>query len=198
MTAMTDTLSRRVLRVFTPLAFALVIAASLLASIPSAAALEPVATDPLPGGAVGEHPEAIRITFDEPLLLKRGANTAVVLDGDGRELHAARVELAGYSASTLLIHPGPGLPEEGAVSVRWTVRDEGGEQSTGSFVFVIDPGAEEAEPETGDATTEPRSSEAIVLWTIVIALATAAVGIGLYYLRVELGLGKSSLEEDSH
>ena len=75
MTAMTDTLSRRVLRVFTPLAFALVIAASLLASIPSAAALEPVATDPLPGGAVGEHPEAIRITFDEPLLLKRRANT---------------------------------------------------------------------------------------------------------------------------
>ena len=175
---------------------AMLITAAMLVGGSRAAALGPVETDPPTGAAVGEHPEAIRITFDEPLLLERGANTAVVLDGEGRELPGARVELSGYSARTLLIRPGPGLPEEGSVSVRWTVRDQAGEESSGSFAFAIEPGAEEVEvaPPAG----EPRSRESIVLWTVLIGLAIAAVGIGLYFLRLELGLGKSSLEDDSH
>ena len=50
----------------------LVVGTGLLAAGAGAAALEPVETDPRAGAEVGELHEAIRITFDEPLLLERG------------------------------------------------------------------------------------------------------------------------------
>ncbi|MCY3888071.1 MAG: copper resistance protein CopC [Chloroflexi bacterium] len=177
----------------------LVVVTGLLAAGAGAAALEPVETDPHAGAEVGELHEAIRITFDEPLLLERGVNTAVVLDGEtGRPIEGARAEVSGYSDRTLLIHADH-LPEEGVVEVRWTVRDRMGEEFSDTFSFAIAPGAEvdEAEPLEG-AAAEPRGRESLVLWTVLIVLAVAAFGIGVYFLRLKLGLGKSSLEEDAH
>ena len=177
----------------------LVVVTGLLAAGAGAAALEPVETDPHAGAEVGELHEAIRITFDEPLLLERGVNTAVVLDGEtGRPIEGARAEVSGYSDRTLLIHADH-LPEEGVVEVRWTVRDRTGEEFSDTFSFAIAPGAgaDEAEPLEG-AAAEPRGRESLVLWTVLIVLAVAAFGIGVYFLRLKLGLGKSSLEEDAH
>ena len=177
----------------------LLVATGLLAAGSRAAALEPVETDPRADTEVGEHPEAIRITFDEPLLLERGINTAVVLDGEtGRPIQGARVELSGYSDRTLLIHADD-LPEEGVIAVQWTVRDRTGEEFSDTFSFAIvhEAEADEAEP-SEVAAGEPRGRESLVLWTVLIVLATAAFGIGLYFLRLQLGLGKSSLEEDAH
>ena len=177
----------------------LVVGTGLLAAGAGAAALEPVETDPRAGAEVGELHEAIRITFDEPLLLERGVNSAVVLDGEtGRPIEGARVEVSGYSDRTLLIHADH-LPEEGLVSVQWTVRDRTGEEFSDTFSFAIAPGAEVDEAEPLEAAAgEPRGRESLVLWTVLIALAVAVFGIGLYFLRLKLGLGKSSLEEDAH
>ena len=88
---------------------------------------------------------------------------------------------------------------EGVVEVRWTVRDRTGEEFSDTFSFTIAPGAEadEAEPLEA-AAAEPRGRESLVLWTVLIVLAVAAFGIGVYFLRLKLGLGKSSLEEDAH
>ena len=197
---MTHRLLPRAPRLLLTLALLLVAAvAGLLAAAPRAAALEPVETDPHTGSEIGELHEAIRITFDEPLLLERGVNTAVVWDGaTGRPIEGARAELSGYSDRTLLIHADH-LPEEGVISVQWTVRDRTGEEFSDTFSFVIAPGAEAGEAEPVEAAAgEPRGRESLVIWTVLTVLAVAAFGIGVYFLRLKLGLGKSSLEEDAH
>lgn len=186
-------------RLLLALALLLAVAAGLLAAAPRAAALEPVETDPRAGAEVGELHEAIRITFDEPLLLERGVNTAVVLDGaTGHPIEGARAELSGYSDRTLLIHADH-LPEEGVISVQWTVRDRTGAEFSDTFSFVIAPGAGAGEAEPVEAAAgEPRGRESLVIWTVLTVFAAAAFGIGVYFLRLKLGLGKSSLEEDAH
>ncbi len=169
-----------------------------------AAAIEPIETDPPADSVLGEEPEVIRITFDEPLLLEAGANRATLVDADGNPVPSRAAGLAAYSPRTLLLHPGPALPEDGAVSVRWSVRSAAtGEQSSGSFSFALAPGAEgefEAAAPLVDPREEERSPQSIVLWTVGIVLGVALAMTALYFLRREMGLGESSLEseEEAH
>ena len=171
----------------------------LMAPTP-AVAIEPIETDPPADSVVGEEPEVIRITFDEPLLLEVGANRATLVDADGNLVPSRSAELAVYSPRTLLLHPGPASLEDGAVSVRWSVRSAAtGEQRSGSFSFALALGAEgeiEAAAPLVDPREDERSRQSIVLWTVGIVLGVALATTALYFLRREMGLGESSLESD--
>ena len=102
-------------------------------------------------------------------MLERGANTVVVFDSQGQELPDVHAGLSGYSDRTLLIHLGSELPDEGDVSIRWTVHSKTGEISSGDISFVIGDEVGDAHIDADQAViSEPRSSESIVLWTIAM------------------------------
>ena len=166
-----------------------------------ALAFEPVEFEPEPDVVLGEAPEVITLTFDEPLRLQPGANFATIWDQEGNGV-PGRSEIAGYSPHTLLLRPSAKLPG-GLLIIHWhAVSAESGEESDGIFQFTLTPGAAPEAPPPAVVVAAPsgRSSESIVLWTVAILGGVALVAFVLYLLRRELGLGKSSLESggDAH
>lgn len=166
-----------------------------------ALAFEPVEFEPEPDVILGEAPEIITLTFDEPLRPQPGVNFATIWDEDANSV-PGRSEIAGYSPRTLLLHPTGELPG-GLLIIHWhAVSAESGEESDGIFQFTLTPGAapETPPPPVVVAAPSERSSESIVLWTVAILGGSAVAAFVLYLLRRELGLGKSSLESggDTH
>ena len=175
------------------LVLVLAVAASL-ALTPSADADELVQSEPHASETIDHAPEVILLTFDEPLLLEPGANSAAIVDEEGERVDDGQAEISGYSDRSLLVRPQYGTELEGAVSVAYVVTFVSGESRTGSIEFTVDPQFEGAGEESGGIST-PASDQGIVLWTLAIMAAVALFASLAYYLRFATDNAQSSLEE---
>jgi methionine-rich copper-binding protein CopC len=153
-------------------------------------------SEPPADEVVGEAPEALTLTFDRPLLLEPGVNSVAIVDAQGVRVDDGAAELSTFSARTMVARLAEGVEPEGTLEVVYVVRfADSGDEVTGRFGFTIEPGAEpEAHDVAADVAGEPRGTESIVLWTIVILLAVALFGLLLFYLRVATDNARSSLE----
>ena len=110
----------------------------------------------------------ILLRFDRDLALKKGAHAVEVLNEAGESV-GGEAEISGYSRRTMIVHLEEAV-EEGEVSVLYSVRFAGSDETVeGAFDFAIEPGFEGEEIEEV-ALGEPRSEQSIVLWTIAIML----------------------------
>ena len=174
------------------LAVALLVVAALLAP-PRARADALIEAEPHPGQTVGEAPEMVLLRFDRNLVLRKYVHTVEVHDAQGERLDDGHASIAGYSPRTMIVRLAA-PPEDGEVTVRYSVRFAStGDTLEGEFAFTVAPGFE-APPPAVEAG-EPRSSQAIVLWTIAVVLAVALFASLLYYLQIETGTARSSVEE---
>lgn len=180
--------------------FLLVFAAAALAA--SVWLATPIAADgliesePHAGQTIGETPHLILLTFDQDLASEPGANSVAIVDADGVRVDDRSAEISGYSARSMIVRVAGGVEAEGDLTVVWVVRFAGQREDTqGSFVFSVQPGAEPVEElEAAAEPFEERSEQSIVLWTIAILLAIAVAVLMLYYLRVATGNATSSLD----
>ena len=174
------------------LVLVLAVTASLALAQPVAAD-ELVQSEPHASETINHAPETILLTFDEPLLLEPGANSAAIIDEQGVRVDDGRAEISGYSDRSLLVRPQYGSELEGAVSVAYVVTFASGESRSGSIEFTVDPQFEGAE-ESGVIST-PATDQGIVLWTLAIMAAVALFVSLAYYLRFATDNAQSSLEE---
>ena len=162
-----------------------------------------VESEPPADGVVGEAPEVLTLTFDRPLRLEAGANSVAIVDERGVRVDDGNSEISTFSARTMVARLAEGVEPEGELEVVYVVRfAESGEEITGGFGFTIVPGAEPTEQvDAAGDVAEPRGSQSIVLWTIVVVLAAGLFGLLMFYLRVATDNARSSLEppdEGSH
>ena len=160
-------------------------------------------SEPPADEVLGEAPEVLTLTFDRPLLLEPGVNSVAIVDERGVRVDDGDAALSTFSARTMVVRLAEGLEPEGDLEVVYVVRfADSGDEVTGGFGFTIEPGAEPEEREVAaDVADEPRGTESIVLWTIVILLAVVLFGLLLFYLRVATDNARSSLDppdEPSH
>lgn len=177
------------------IALLLLAVATVVGMIGVAGADELVQTEPHADELVDHTPESIVLTFDEPLLLEPGVQSAVIMDADGVRLDDGGAAIATYSDRVLVVKPAPGVELEGAVRVFYVVTFASGADLTGEVEFEIEPGVTlpAVEPPAG----EGRSSESIVLWTVAILGGVALFALLAFYLRVATDNAQSSLEEPS-
>ena len=166
------------------------LAVGLLAAPLSADEL--IESEPPAGETLGEAPEAILLTFDEPLALEPGANSAAIIDAEGFRVDDGSAQISTYSARTLIVRLAHGLEPEGPLRVAYSVRFADGSERDASFAFTIEHGA--AEHAVVEVAGEPRSSQSLVLWTVAILAGIALTATLLYFLRLASGNARSSLE----
>ena len=173
---------------------ALLGAVLLLAALPGPVWADTVIeSEPPADEIVGEAPEAILVTFDEPLALQPGATSVALLDAEGVRLDDGRAAISTYSRRTVVVHFAEGREPEGPVTVVWlaTFASDGAVRD-GQFTFTVEPGAVPVvEPAEAAA---PRSSQGIALWTVVILGGMAVFALLLYSLRVATGNARSSVD----
>lgn len=187
-------------------AFAVVVAtAALLAGLWGAAS--PVSSDvlvqaePAPGDRVAELPEKLLLTFDLPLAQLVGAQKVTVRDQRGQVLFDDVASISTYSRRTLIV-PLEGSEEASRVTVSFDVQFDQGDdrvsQLRETYSFRVDRSllGLEGEGAGGGASAldEPKSSQALVLWTVAVLIGIAAAGAMVYFLRVATGTSRSSLE----
>ena len=173
------------------------VAVAVLIPSGSAGAFGPIERDPAPDSVTEELPEALRLTFDEPLLLRRGAHDVALFTAERERINPRNAEISGYSPRTILVRLEPGAAVEGDITVVWTVLSGvSGERSEGNFSFSVEPGhvAPAPAPPAAAVAAGERSSESIVIWTIVIIVASALFAGALYLLRRASGVARSSVE----
>jgi methionine-rich copper-binding protein CopC len=169
-------------------------ASASLVFVQPAAADELVKSDPPASETIAHAPETILLTFDEPLLLEPGANSAAIVDEEGVRVDDGQAEISGYSDRSLLVRPQYGTELEGEVFVAYVVTFASGESRTGAIEFTVDPEFEGGAEEPGGVST-PSTDQGIVLWTLAILAAVALFVSGGYYLRFATDNAKSSVEE---
>ena len=177
----------------------LLLAAVLVAALAPFASLradELVTSEPEAEAVLAEAPEVILLRFDRDLARTAGANSAAIIDAEGRRLDDGRAGLATYSSRVLLVHFAE--EAEGTVTVAYVVRFAGADApSQGTVAFTVKPGAApEADPLASAVASEPRSEESIVLWTLAVMAGSAVFVMGLYFLRVATGNARSSVDLD--
>lgn len=183
----------RALRLLVVMATAALLAALLPAGV-SGDGL--VTSEPAAGEILGEAPHVVLLTFDQPLALEAGANSAALLDGDGVRVDDGKAEIAAYSDRALIVRLAAGVEPEGPLRAVWVVTFAGsGQVVEGSLAFSVQPGHEPSEEvEAVAEPSPPRGTESIVLWTVAIVMSTAVFVLLLYFLRVATGNAKSSVD----
>ncbi len=180
----------------------LIALASVIVAVSALALLSPtgaseylIQEEPERGATVAEPPHQLVLTFDRPLAQIKGAHRVEVTDGIGQRVDEDHASISTYSQRTLIV---PIHAEgDGAVSVEYRVLLIGdGEhiQVSSSYNFTVDHALGPITGDQIDAPATAKSSQALVLWTIVILLAIAVAGALIYFLRMATGNSRSSLE----
>lgn len=154
-----------------------------------------IQTEPPAGSTVASAPYQLLLTFDRPLAQLTNAHHVEVTDASGQRVDDGHADISTYSLRTLVVplH----AKDDGELHVRYSVLLSGdGEhlQVQSSYAFRIDHTLEGEAGEAVEAPATAKSGQALVLWTIVILLGTAAVGGMLYFLRMATGNSRSSLD----
>jgi copper transport protein len=151
-----------------PLAAALVaLALVLLGSGPAAAHAELVSTDPAEGAVVDTAPDAVTLTFNEPVRLT--AQEIAVYDAEGEAVDAE----AGATGTDVTVElPGAADLADGTYVVSWNVLSGDGHPIAGALSFSV--GAPSA---SVTAPPEPETSSAVV--TVLRDVVTALTLVGL-------------------
>ena len=173
-----------------------IVALSALALLnPTGASEYLIQEEPERGSTVAEAPHQLLLTFDHSLAQIKGAHHVEVTDSEGYRVDDGHVSISTYSQRTLVV---PIHAEgDGSLNVEYTVLLIGdGEhlQVHSSYDFTVDHSLGPIEGDQIQAPATAKSSQALVLWTIVILLGTAAAGALLYFLRMATGNSRSSLE----
>ncbi|MCY3569867.1 MAG: copper resistance protein CopC [Chloroflexi bacterium] len=174
---------------------AIALLAALAMAAPTGASEYLIQEEPERGATVAEAPHQLLLTFDRPLAQIKGAHHVEVTDGDGYRVDDGHVEISTYSQRTLIV---PIHAEgDGTLSVDYRVLLVGdGEhlQISSSYDFTVDHSLVPIEGEALEAPAAAKSSQALVLWTIVILIGIAFAGGMIYFLRMATGNSRSSLE----
>ncbi len=169
--------------------------AALAMAAPTGASEYLIQEEPERGATVAEAPHQVLLTFDRPLAQIKGAHHVEVTDSDGYRVDDGHVEISTYSQRTLIV---PIHAEgDGTLSVDYRVLLVGdGEhlQISSSYDFTVDHSLVPLEGEALEAPAAAKSSQALVLWTIVILIGIAFAGGMIYFLRMATGNSRSSLE----
>ncbi len=165
----------------------------------SASADELIESDPHQSETLDHSPESILLTFDEPLLLEPGANSAAIVTAEGERIDDGNARIAGYSSRSLIVQPAPGEEIEGEVAVYYVVTFVSGESLTGAVDFAVDEHFVAPVLDI-ESTGPPRTSQSIVLWTLAILFGVALFTLLGYYLRFATDNARSSIDlpEDDH
>ena len=177
------------------LAGAIVLVALLALFAPTGASEYLIQEEPERGSTVSEAPHALLLTFDRPLAQLKNAHHVEVTDAAGHRVDKGHAEISNYSLRTLVVE----LSEagDGELEVSYSVMLEGDGEllNVSSFYrFRVDHTLPPFEGESVGAATEAKSTNALVLWTIVILIGIAVAGGLLYFLRMATGNSRSSLE----
>jgi len=174
---------------------AIALLAALAMATPTGASEYLIQEEPERGATVAEAPHQVLLTFDRPLAQIKGAHRVEVTDGDGYRVDDGHVEISTYSQRTLIV---PIHAEgDGTLNVDYRVLLVGdGEhlQISSSYDFTVDHSLVPIEGEALEAPASAKSSQALVLWTIVILIGIAFAGGMIYFLRMATGNSRSSLE----
>ena len=115
-----------------------------------------ISSDPQAGATIAALPEAVHLTFDQPIALTNGKPEASlkVMDPMGMVISAAQADVEGAELSTVL-HPT--MLMDGPHSVLFRVAGADGHVVQGTFQFTVDRGAQpqaavDSGPTTGTAT----------------------------------------------
>ena len=116
-----------------------------------------------------------------------------IVNEEGERIDNGQAQVSTYSNRTLVVRPAPGYEIEGEVGVYYSVTFESGSTLANVVDFSVDF---EFEPPVLqiDQPSPPRSSESIVLWTLVILGAVAVFTLLGYYLRYATDNARSSVE----
>ena len=174
---------------------AIALLAGLAMAAPTGASEYLIQEEPERGATVAEAPHQVLLTFDRPLAQIKGAHHVEVTDADGYRVDDGHVEISTYSQRTLVV---PIHAEgDGTLNVDYRVLLVGdGEhlQISSSYDFTVDQSLVPIEGEALEAPAAAKSSQALVLWTIVILIGIAFAGGMIYFLRMATGNSRSSLE----
>ncbi len=173
---------------------ALASAAALALFSPSGASDYLIQAEPEHGTTVAEVHQLV-LTFDRPLAQIKNAHHVEVTDAAGYRVDDGHADIATYSQRTLIVplH----AEDDGTLDVHYRVLLIGdGEhlEVNSSYQFSVDHAAGPGEGEAVEAPATAKSSQALVLWTIVILIGIAAAGALVYFLRMATGNSRSSLE----
>ena len=174
-------------------AIAALLAAAMLSQTGASEFL--IQSEPESGSTVAEAPHQLVLTFDRPLAQIKGVHHVEVSDSAGHRLDDGYANISTYSQRTLIV---PIHAEgDGTLEVDYRVLLIGdGEnlQVTSSYEFTVDHALVPIEGEEIVAPAAEKSSQALVLWTIVILIGVAFAGGMIYFLRMATGNSRSSLE----
>lgn len=155
---------------------------------------ELIESEPHIGDTLDHSPESIILTFDEPLLLEAGQNSVAIIGEDNVRLDDGKAQISAYSTRSLVVRPAPGVELEGEISIVYLVNFGSGAQASGDFAFAVEPGVPQPDDEVAPVG-EPRSSESIVIWTIMILAGVALFSVLAYYLRYATDNARSSIAD---
>jgi copper transport protein len=149
--------------------------------IPVAAHAELVESDPAAGASLPEPPDAISLTFTEPI---DPATASVRLLGTQQDAIAGVGEVMVDAARTTAEVTVPVL-EPGVYTVSYQVVSAvDGHATSGLFAFLVDPTGAEPPPTTQPTSTAPAAdASAIVARWVALALALGAFGTILFWAR---------------
>ena len=173
-----------------------IVAMSTLALLsPTGASEYLIQEEPERGATVAEAPHQLVLTFDRPLAQIKGAHRVEVTDELGERVDDGHSSISTYSQRTLIV---PIHAEgDGSLKVDYSVLLIGGGEDlpvNSSYNFTVDHSLGPIEGDQIDAPATVKSSQALVLWTIVILLGVAVAGALVYFLRMATGNSRSSLE----
>ena len=154
-----------------------------------------IQAEPEGGATLAEAPHQLVLTFDRPLAQFRNAHHVEVTDEAGHRVDDGHASISTYSQRTLIV---PIHAEgDGPLDVYYRVLLVGdGEhlEVASSYQFTVDHSLVPMEGEQIDVPATAKSSQALVLWTIVILIGIAVAGGLIYFLRMATGNSRSSLE----
>ena len=122
----------------------LVVLAVLVAPVPAHAHTELRESTPADSARLGAVPPEIRLRFSGPVELT--FTTIELIGPDGRPIPLDQPRHPGDSAAIVVARVGP-LAAPGTYTVRWRTAAADGHPLTGSFIFVVEPGAAGLQPE---------------------------------------------------
>ncbi|HYH35460.1 MAG TPA: copper resistance protein CopC [Nocardioides sp.] len=154
--------------------------ALLGAAAPVAAHAELVSTDPVEGAVLDEAPEAVTLSFNEPVRLTDRRIT--VYDADGVEVESE----ATTSGSDVVVDlPDPGEVDAGTFVVAWFVLSGDGHPISGSLTFSVgEPSASVAEPPPPPTSSRVVTTTQGVLSGVLYAGLLVGAGLVAFLLLV--------------
>lgn len=174
---------------------AIVAATALTLLSPTGASEYLIQEEPERGTTVAEAPHQLILTFDRPLAQVKGAHQVEVIDSAGHRVDDGQPSISTYSRRTLVV---PIHAEgDGTLEVHYRVRLLGDGESIdviSSYNFSVDHSLGPIGGDQIEAPATAKSSQALVLWTVVILIGIAVAGGLIYFLRMATGNSRSSLE----